>query len=337
MIKEMIQKIINKQDLTQDEASEVMKEIMSGEATDAQIASFITALRMKKETIDEITGLAKTMREFVTRVDIDLSEPVIDTCGTGGDTSHTFNISTLTAFVVAASGIKVAKHGNRCISSKCGSADIMENLGIRLDLTVEKLKQCFEETGIIFLFAPLLHPAMKYAIGPRKEIGIRTVFNILGPLTNPAFVNCQVLGVYSEELVEPIANVLKNLGTKHSFVVHGNGLDEITITGETKIAEIIDDKIKIYTIKPEQFGIKRVSINELKGGDIKVNIDILYDVFKGKKGPKRDIVLLNSAACVMAANKAKNWDDAISIVTEIIDSGRALAKVEQLQEFMKNV
>jgi anthranilate phosphoribosyltransferase len=333
MIKEAINKAVKRENLTQQEAVGVMKEIMSGGASEAQISCLITALRMKGETIEEITGFAKTMREFAVKVKADITKPVVDTCGTGGDVSHTFNISTVSIFVVAGAGITVAKHGNRSVSSKCGSADLLEALGVKLDLPVEAVEKCLSEVGIAFLFAPKLHPAMKYAIGPRRQIGIRTVFNILGPLTNPAGANAQVLGVYSPDLVEPLANVLKNLGTKHSFVLHGNGLDEITLAGETKISEIVNGKVKTYTIKPEQYGMKKCSPDELKGGDAKQNLEILMDILKGKKGPKRDIVVLNAACAIVAGDMAKDMKQGIKLAEESIDSGRALKKLELLKEF----
>ncbi len=298
-----------------------MTEIMEGIATEAQIASFITALRMKGETIEEITGCAKVMRQFAQKVEVqpkyivdidrdDINidyETIVDTCGTGGDSTKTFNISTVTAFVVAGAGVLVAKHGNRAISSACGSADVIEELGIKLELTKEKAEECLTKIGIVFLFAPVWHSAMKYAIGPRRQIGIRTIFNILGPLANPAGANAQVLGVYSLELCEPLAHVLKNLGAKHAFVVHGEDqLDEISITGKTKIAELYVGRVNVYTIQPEDFGIKRATIDDIRGGNAKENAEIVLSILKGEKGPKRDIVLLNSSAALVCCGKAKD-------------------------------
>ncbi len=349
MIKEAIQKVVNKENLSEKEMIEVMTEVMTGEATEAQIASFLTALRMKGETVEEITAAAKVLRQFVTPVklikgqlinldrdDINIDyETILDTCGTGGDGTKTFNISTATAFVVAGCGVFVAKHGNRSVSSVCGSADVVEQLGIKLDITQDLAEKCLSEVGIVFLFAPVWHTAMKYAIGPRRQIGIRTIFNIIGPLANPAFANAQVLGVYSENLVRPIAEVLKNLGIKHGFVVYGKDtMDEISVTNETMIAEIKNDNIDVYCITPEQFGIKRADISELKGGDAKQNAQIILDILSGKeRGAKRDVVVLNSAFALVAAGKAKNVDEGIRLANESIDKGYALAKLELLKKY----
>lgn len=349
MIKEAIQKVVNKENLTEKEMIEVMTEIMSGEATEAQIAAFITALRMKGETVEEITGAAKVLRQFVTPVkltkgqlvsvdrdDINIDyETILDTCGTGGDSAKTFNISTATAFVVAGCGVFVAKHGNRSVSSVCGSADVVEQLGIKLDITKEQAEKCLSEIGIVFLFAPVWHTAMKYAIGPRRQIGIRTIFNIIGPLANPAYANAQVLGVYSESLVSLIAEVLKNLGVKHGFVVYGKDtLDEISITGETIVAELKEGEIKKYTITPEQYGIKRSYLEELKGGDAKQNAQIILNILSGKeRGAKRDVVVLNSAFALVASGKAKDVKEGIKLANESIDKGYALAKLELLKKY----
>ena len=271
MIRETLYKVVNRQDLTEEEMVATMTEIMEGKATQAQIGAFITALRMKGETVEEITGAARVMREKALKIgsgnglvsldrdDINIDqETIVDTCGTGGDGTNTFNISTTTAFVVAGAGLKVAKHGNRSVSSCCGSADVLEELGINLNITPSDVEKCLDEIGIGFLFAPLLHGAMKYAIGPRKEIGLRTIFNILGPLTNPAGADCQVLGVYRGEFTDVMAGVLKNLGTKAAFVVHGlDGLDEITITGKSKVSELKNGKIKTFYVEPRDFGLKR--------------------------------------------------------------------------------
>ena len=349
MIKEAIQKVVHRENLTEQEMIEVMTEIMTGEATEAQIAAFITALRMKGETVDEITGATKVLRQFVTpikltkgqlvsvdRDDINIDyETIVDTCGTGGDATKTFNISTATAFVVSGCGVFVAKHGNRSVSSVCGSADVVEHLGIKLEITKEQAERCISEIGIVFLFAPVWHTAMKYAIGPRRQIGIRTIFNIIGPLANPAFTNAQVLGVYSEELVEKIVSVLKNLGVKHGFVVHGRDtMDEISTTGETLIAEVKGDKIDVYTITPEQFGINRAKLDDLKGGDAKQNAKIILDILEGKdRGPKRDVVVLNSAFALVAAGKAGTIEDGIKLASESIDKGYALKKLELLRKY----
>jgi len=345
MIKEAISKVVMKEDLTRQEAIDVMTEIMTGQATEAQIASFITALRMKGETVDEITGCAQVMREHATRIkvkknpiDIDRDEinidweTIVDTCGTGGDKTKTFNVSTATAFVVTGCGVVVAKHGNRAVSSKCGSADVLEELGINLELSSEKVEECINKIGIGFLYAPLLHSAMKYAIGPRRQIGIRTIFNILGPLTNPANANAQVLGVYTADLTEKLAYVLKNLGSKSAFVVHGmDSMDEISITGETQISELKNGKVRTYKIKPEDFGIRRSSVEDITGGDARENAKIIYEILSGARGPKRDIVVINAAAALTAAGKSKNIAEGIKLAEKSIDSGRALKKMEELK------
>lgn len=337
MIKEAIGKLIVRQNLTEAEAMECMQEIMNGEATSAQIAAFLVALRMKGETAEEITGCARVMRQMATQIKIKIPNKevvVIDTCGTGGDCKGTFNISTTTAFVVAGAGLIVAKHGNRSVSSCSGSADVLEALGVNINLTPEEVENCINDVGIGFLFAPLLHKAMKHAIGPRKEIATRTVFNILGPLTNPAGANVQVLGVYDVSLVELLADVLKNLGTKHAFVVHAeDGLDEITTTGKTAIAEIVGDKIKLFNIDPKDFGIPPAKLADLKGGEAKENAEITLRILKGEKGHKRDIVVLNAAAALIAAGKAGDFHEGIALAEKAIDSEAALKKLELLKEF----
>ena len=345
MIKKAIAKVVERQDLSEAEMIEVMDQIMSGGATPAQIGAFTTALRMKGETVAEITGAARVMRERATpirvgrgildidRDDINLDqETILDVVGTGGDGTKTFNISTTVAFVVSACGVKVAKHGNRSVSSSCGSADVLEALGVNLDVTPEVVEQCIDQIGIGFLFAPALHGAMKYAIGPRKEIGIRTIFNILGPLTNPAKADCQVMGVYREDLVEPLAQVLRNLGCKRGFVVHGSdGMDEITLTGETVVAAVSPSGISVERITPEQFGLKRCPIAELRGGDARGNAAIVRGVLAGEPGAKRDVVLLNAGYALVAAGKAASVAEGIAQAAGAIDdSGRALAQVEKL-------
>lgn len=346
MIKKAIARVVEKVDLSEGEMIEVMGQIMSGEATPAQTAAFITALRMKGETVDEITGAARVMREWATRIrvgkdvlDIDRDdinidrETILDVVGTGGDCTNTFNISTTVSFVVSACGVKVAKHGNRSVSSLCGSADVIEKMGINLDVTPETVEQCINQVGIGFLFAPALHGAMKYSIGPRREIGIRTIFNILGPLTNPAGADCQVMGVYSPELVETLAGVLHKLGCRHGFVVHGmDGMDEVTVTTETLVAEVTHEGVKLSTIRPEDFGINRGSMADLRGGDAAVNAEIVRSVLAGAKGPKRDIVILNAAYGLMAANKVTSVLEGMTLAAEAIDSGSALAQLEKLKE-----
>ena len=333
MIKEAISKVVTKINLTEAEAETVMREIMQGEATDAQIAAYITGLRMKGETVEEITGSARVMREKA--VQVKLNAPFqVDTCGTGGDMSHTFNISTTVAFVAAGAGVAVAKHGNRSVSSKSGSADVLQALGINIELPSHRVEECLREVGIAFLFAPLMHQAMKYAIGPRREIGIRTLFNLLGPLTNPAGVNSQLMGVYSPDLTGMLAKALGNLGLRHAFVVHGmDGLDEITITGKTKVSEYQDGAVKDYVIEPSDFGLPTGTAAELKGGDAKVNAAITIEILKGQKGARRDIVLLNAAAGLAASGKAADLRKGIAIAAESIDSGAAFAKLEQMKVF----
>ncbi len=350
MIKKAIARIVERIDLTENEMIEVMGQIMSGEATAAQIASFITALRMKGETIDEIVGAAKVMRERATHIrvgnsvlDIDRDdinidrETILDVVGTGGDGTNTFNVSTTVAFVISACGIKVAKHGNRSVSSMCGSADVLEKLGVNLDITPEAVERCISRIGIGFLFAPALHGAMKYAIGPRREIGIRTIFNILGPLTNPANANCQVMGVYRADLVEKMANVLRRLGCKHGFVVHGmDGMDEITTTNETLVAEVTPTGVALNTLKPEDMGIRRCSMQDLRGGDATANAAIIRSILSGETSPRRDIVLINAAYALLAADKATTPRQGLEIAAEAIDSGKAKAQLEQLVEITRD-
>ena len=344
MIKKAIAKVVERENLSEAEMIEVMDQIMSGEATPAQVAAFITALRMKGETVEEITGAARVMRDKVTPIrvgknvlDIDRDEinieleTVLDVVGTGGDATNTFNVSTTVAFVVSACGVKVAKHGNRSVSSTCGSADVLEALGVNLDVTPEKVEHCIEEIGIGFLFAPALHGAMKHAIGPRKEIGIRTIFNILGPLTNPAGAGCQVMGVYRDDLVELLAHVLHKLGCRHGFVVHGqDGMDEITLTAPTRIAEITPAGVTVSVVAPEDYGFTRCAMADLRGGDARGNAAIVRSILGGEPGPKREIVLLNAAYGLVAAGRTKTLSEGIATAAEAIDSGRALAQLERL-------
>jgi anthranilate phosphoribosyltransferase len=339
-IKQAIAKVIQSQDLSENEMIESMNEIMGGVATPAQIGSFITALRMKGETVEEITGAVRVMREKATPITSGVrpGDVLVDTCGTGGDGSGTFNVSTTSAFVVAGAGLPVAKHGNRSISSNCGSADVLEAAGVSLDISPEKVGKCIQEIGIGFLFAPALHGAMKYAIGPRKELGVRTIFNILGPLTNPAGANVQVLGVFDEHLIEPLAQVLNKLGSKRALVVHGAGnLDELTITGETKIAELRNGEVSCYTITPEELDLEAATIDQLKAGkDATESAEQMRAILSGEKGAKRDMVLLNSGAALMAAGLCDSLQDGIKKATEIIDSGLALQKLDQLVTFTNN-
>lgn len=340
-ITEGIRKVVEGHHLDRSEAEELMNEIMSGKATDAQIASFLTALRMKCETVDELIGFAKVIRAKAASIkpksadtvpgDTSAREPLVDTCGTGGDATGTFNISTAAAFVVAGAGVRVAKHGNRSVSSICGSADVIEALGISLDLPPEVIERCIEETGIGFLYAPLLHDAMRYVVHARREMKIRTVFNLLGPICNPAGANAQVLGVYNEDLTEIMAQVLCELGTDRAFVVHGSdGLDEITISGESKISEVRNGEVRTYYITPEDFGIERAPLSDILGGDAKQNAEIVYGILSGDKGAKTDVVLLNAAAGLVAGGKAENLQQGVQLARESIVSGRAMNCLKNL-------
>jgi len=331
MLKEAITQVVAGGDLSRQEAIEVMRQIMEGMATDAQIASLITALRMKGETVEEITGFTQVMREKAERVT--LETPVLDTCGTGGDGAHTFNISTAAALVAAGAGATVAKHGNRSVSSKCGSADCLSALGIDLMAEPPIVEKCLRNAGIGFFFAPLWHKSMKYAIGPRKEIGIRTVFNILGPMTNPAGAEYQLLGVYSEALINPLANVLKNLGSTQAMVVHGlDGLDEITTTTRTRVSEVKNGQVTDYEIDPGDFGFPLAQKQDLAGGTAEENAQLVLDILGGKKGPARNIVLLNAGAAIYTYGKAKDLAEGIQMAAQSIDTGAALGKLDLLRK-----
>ncbi|MBI4180804.1 MAG: anthranilate phosphoribosyltransferase [Chloroflexi bacterium] len=335
MIREAIQALVSGKSLTMDEASSVMEEIMEGKVTPAQFGAFVTALRLKGETVEEIAGMAKVMRAKAIRVTV--ADQVIDVVGTGGDGLDTFNISTAAAFVVAGAGLKVAKHGNRAASSKCGAADVLEALGVKIELTAEQVQQCIEKVGMGFMFAPAFHPAMKYAGPPRREIGIRTVFNILGPLTNPAGAKNYLLGVADGSLVEKLTLVLKSLGCNHALVVHGeDGLDEITITGPSQVCELKGGSIKKYTVSPEDFGVSLVSLETLKGGTAQENATLLRNILSGASGAPRDVVLMNAAAALVAGDKVKTLKQGVDLAKEAIDSGRALAKLEQLIKLTKS-
>lgn len=332
MIHEAIKKIMERIDLTETETREVFGEIMSGKVTSEEIAHFLKALREKGETVEEITGAAKVMLERSVRVDAGVD--LIDTCGTGGSGANTFNISTTAAFVVAGCGVKVAKHGNRSASNQCGSADVLEALGVKLELSPETVRKSILDIGVGFMYAPLFHSAMKHAIKPRRDIGGRTIFNILGPLSNPARATSQVIGVYDDKLTEVLAHALKNLGAKKALVICGmDKLDEITITAETKVTELKDGKIKTYYISPEEFGMKRASLADIKGGSSGENAEITLSILKGERGPRRDIVLLNAAAALVVASKAKDFKEGIKLAEGAIDSGKALEKLKQLIKF----
>lgn len=336
MIRAAIQTLVSGQSLTTEEAASVMEEIMEGVATPAQVGAFVTALRLKGETVDEIVGLARTIRAKA--IPVTVSGPVVDTAGTGGDNLSTFNISTAAAFAAAGAGLKVAKHGGRAASSQCGSADVLEALGVRIDLDAAGVQRCLEEVGIGFMFAPVFHPAFKYVAGPRREIGIRTVFNILGPLTNPAGAKAQILGVADELLVEKMALALQGLGCHHALVVHGeDGLDEITVSGRTLVCEVKDGHIESYYISPEDFGLPRSSLDNLKGGSVNENAARLRRVLAGASGPQQDVVLMNAAAVLLAGDSVDTLQQGVDLAREVMNSGQALAKLEQLIEFSQRL
>jgi anthranilate phosphoribosyltransferase len=332
MIREAIDKVVHKRNLNESEMMNVMDVVMEGKATPAQIASFITALRMKGETVEEVSGAARIMRQKATRIDA-RSSIIVDTCGTGGDGMNTFNISTTAAFVVAAADITVAKHGNRAVSSGCGSADVLEALGVNITVGPEIVEECIHEIGIGFLFAPRLHGAMKHAIGPRREIGIRTIFNMLGPLTNPAGATSQLIGVYDPRLTEMFAGVLQNLGTKRAFVVHGSdGLDEATVTGETRVSELKDGLVTTYNIDPVDFFGESYRGDDLLGKDATFNAQITKDILSGRDGACRKIVVLNAALAIVAGEKADSIREGITVAEDCIDSGKAIKKLQGLIE-----
>ncbi len=332
-MREYLDKLHSKENLTESEMESVMETIMSGEAIKEEVASFLMALREKGPTVQEITGAARIMRHFVLGIQSG-HEVVLDTCGTGGDKSNTFNISTVTAIVVAGAGVAVAKHGNRSVSSRCGSADILEGLGVNLDMPTERLQQCLDDIGIVFLFAQRLHPAMKNVAAVRKELGVETIFNILGPLTNPARATHQMIGVYSRKLVDPMARVLQNLGLKRALVVHGSdGLDEITTTGPTHLCEFNGNDLLSYDIEPSEIGIDKAAPEDLKGGDLDENLAIVRRILDGEQGPRRDIVLLNAAYALYVSQKVSSIEDGLQRAAESIDGGRAKAKLEALKEF----
>ncbi|RJP88279.1 MAG: anthranilate phosphoribosyltransferase [Desulfobacteraceae bacterium] len=333
MFKDHLNKIIHRENLTDKEMSEMMTEIFSGNITEAQIGAFMGALATKGETFEELAGAATAMRQKAHRLQVNAST-VVDTCGTGGDSSGTFNISTTTAFVVAGCGVTVAKHGNRSMTSKCGSADVLEALGMRLDIDPETVEQAIGEIGIGFLFAPIYHSAMRFAANPRKEIGLRSIFNMLGPLTNPAGANCQLLGVYAPQLTEMFARALQLLGTKRAFVVHGHdGLDEISICAPTRVCELNDNRISTYDIMPEQFFEERAEPSMLAGGTPVENAAITRKILKGQPGPRRNVVLINAAAALTAAGKSENLKEGIQLAAASIDTGAAMKKLNDLIAF----
>lgn len=336
MIREGIQAVVAGRNLSEAEAIAVMTEIMEGNATPAQIAAFIVGLRMKGETVEEITGCARVMRDKATFIHTPSGSTPVDTAGTGGDGAHTFNISTTAALIAAGAGVVMAKHGNRAASSQSGSADVLEALGVDITLEPAGVEACIREVGIGFLFAPALHGAMRYAIGPRREIGVRTVFNILGPLTNPARAQHQLVGVYDGNLTAVLARVLHNLGAKRVFVVHGSdGLDELTTTGASTVSELKGGHVDTYTLYPEDVGLPRNRPEELRGGDPQFNADLTLRLLRGEPVPQRHIALLNAAAAIAAGTLDKSIADCLPLAQESLESGRALAKLEHLREFTR--
>jgi anthranilate phosphoribosyltransferase len=344
MITDALQRVANQREsLSREDARSVMSEILAAKCTDAQIAAFLVALHMKGETVEEIVGFAEAIRGAATPLPLANSivdvtgtgrDALVDTCGTGGDASGTFNISTATAFVVAGAGVRVAKHGNRSVTSKCGSADVVEALGIKIDLPPAILAACLADVGIAFLFAPAMHSAMKHVQTARRELRLRTVFNLLGPLTNPAHASAQVVGVYSVDLVEKLAEALSMLGLRRAMVVHGlDGLDEITITGPTRIAEVNNGSVRTCEITPEEFGMKRASLEDIAGGDAVANAAIIREVLNGRRSPKRDVILLNAAAALVVAGKADHLAQAVPLAAKSIDSGAAAQKLAALLRF----
>ncbi len=332
-----LEKVIEKQDLKQEEMERVITVIMEGEATPSQIAGFLIALRSKGETVAEITGAARVMRKKAARV-ITQRRGLVDLCGTGGDGLNTFNISTTAAFVVAGAGLPVAKHGNRSVSSSCGSADVLEELGVNLNLSPEAVGYCLDKIGLGFLYAPVFHRAMKHAVKPRRELGVRTVFNLLGPLTNPAEAEYQLLGVYDEKLTEPLARVLKNLGVRGALVVHGlEGLDEISITNKTKITVLREGKITGYYLDPGKLGLPTAALEEIAAGDAAENAAAVREVLAGKQGPRRNIVLLNAAGALLAAGRAGDFSQGLELAAQIIDEGLARKKLQQLIDLSRKL
>jgi anthranilate phosphoribosyltransferase len=332
-IKEAIAKFLEQDKISQEEMFDVMNQIMGGDATPAQIGAFLIALRCKGETVEEIAGAAQVMREKAVKISHP-HENVVDTCGTGGDSSGTFNISTTAAFITAGAGIKVAKHGNRSVSSKAGSADVLKALGVNIEADVYKVEKCLDSVGIAFLYAPLMHSAMKHAIGPRREIGVRTIFNLLGPLTNPAGAKHQVVGVYDDQLTEPVAKVFQRLGSEHVFVVHGSdGLDEVTLTGPTKVSELHKGEVKTWNLDPKEYGFSYCKPEDLKGGTPSENAEITLKILGGAggEGPMRDTAVLNSALAIVAGDGAKDIEEGIVLANKSIDSGSALRKLEEMK------
>ena len=335
-IQPTLQKLLDKQNLTSDEMQAVMRAMMNGELSDAQIAGFLIALRCKGETIEEIAAAVAVLRELVRQVPVG-GDHVIDTCGTGGDGANTFNISTTAAFVVAAAGGKVAKHGNRSVSSSCGSADVLEAAGINLDMPADQVADCVNQLGVGFLFAAKHHSAVRYTVGPRKEMGVRTLFNLIGPMSNPANAPHQLIGVFDKQWLIPVAEVLKKLGSKHVLVVHAqDGLDEISIAAATDVAELKNNQISSYSVSPEQFGMQRANLETLAVKDAQASLEIIRQVLNNQPGPARDIVVLNAGAAIYAADLADNLDAGILMAQQVLADGSALAKFEALIAYSKN-
>ena len=336
MIREAIDALVAGESLSTERAADVMNEIMSGEATPAQFGAFVTALRLKGETPDEMAGMAQVMREKALRVEVD--RPIVDTCGTGGDASGTFNISTAAAFVVSGAGAAVAKHGNRAMSGACGSADVLEALGVKIDLGPQGVRRCLEEVGFAFMFAQTFHPSMRFAAGPRREIGIRTVFNVLGPLTNPAGAKSHLLGVADPGIADKMAQVLARLGSTHALVVHGiDGLDEITLSDSTQVWEMKGGAVSSYTVSPEQLGIARAPREALKAGSVEDSTRMLRSVVEGQAGPARDVVLMNAGAALVAADSVATLDEGVSAAAESIDSGKARERLDAFVELSQKL
>lgn len=343
MIQEALEKAVRDEDLTRSEAEAAMEDILAGRSNEVQIAGFLTALHIKGETVEEVVGFAKAMRRHASPIFPrgwpHRNEPLVDTCGTGGDARGTFNVSTAAAFVVAGAGVHVAKHGNRSYTSKCGSADVLEQLGVRMDLGPEQVAKCIEEVGIGFLYAPAMHTAMRHALPVRRALKIRTVFNLLGPLTNPAGASAQIAGVYDAELTDLVARAMGELGVKRAFAVHGaDGLDEISISGETQVAELRDGMVRSYTVTPEDFGLPRAAIEQIRGGDSKENAQIIHKIFGRsmlvkEHGARRDIVLANAAAALVAAGRATDFLEGVRQAAHSIDSGAAREKLDALVKF----
>ena len=336
-IREALDALVNEcRDLTEDEAADTMREILSGEATPAQLGAFLIALRLKGETVDEIAGMARVMREHSLHVDVD--GPLLDTCGTGGDDRGTFNVSTAAAFVAAGAGVRIAKHGNRAMTSGCGSADVLEALGAKIDLMPEQVAECINRTGFGFMFAQVFHPAMKHAAGPRREIGVRTIFNILGPLTNPAAAQHQLLGVARREIAPKMAAALQRLGGRHALVVHGNdGVDELSISGPSSVQEIRDGEITEYSISPQDAGLPIAAADAIRGGTPEQNAAVLAATLKGERGPMRDVVLLNAAAALMAADAVRDLREGARVAQGSIDSGAAARRLAEWANFTRSV